>query len=437
MELLKKLRSLEGNGTPIRVGLVGCGQMGSGLVHVIEKIPGMRTAAIADINIERPKSTLEQLGVSHSNVVTTTRLNEAEVGLAHGKIVLSEQATLLPGLEHLDVLVEATGNPEIGASIAFQCINQKKHVVMLNVETDVTVGYILHKLAEKAGCVYSVASGDEPAVCKMLFDFSCSLGFEVICLGKGKNNPIDIYATPESCLKEAAAKNMNPQMLASFKDGTKTMVEMAAVSNATGLIPDIPGMHGLEVGYKDLLQVFVPKIDGGVLSQAGRVDYSTGAIAPGVFAIVRTDEPRIQSDMRFVSMGQGPYYLFVRPFHLCNIETPLSIAEAFLYREATVFADCWASEVISVAKRDIRRGEKIGEIGSQDIYHRIYTAQEARNLKAISMGIAPGATAKEDIPCGQILTQENTSPDAGRFIYGLRQMQDEMLYSPQGRPEQP
>lgn len=428
MELLKKLRSLEANGVPIRIGLVGCGQMGSGLVHVIEKIPGMRTVAIADVNINRPISTLAQIGLGNSNVVITSKLGEAEEGLGHGRYVLSEDAALLPGLSQLDVVVEATGNPEVGANIAFQCINQRKHIVMLNVETDVTVGYVLHKQAERAGCVYSVASGDEPAVCKMLYDFSCSLGFEVICLGKGKNNPIDIHATPDSCTEEAASKNMNPQMLASFKDGTKTMVEMAAVSNATGLIPDVPGMHGLEIEYNDLLKVYIPKTDGGVLSQGGRVEYSTGHIAPGVFAVVRTDEPRIQTDMRFVSMGQGPYYLFIRPYHLCNIETPLSIAEAFLYREATVFADYWASEVVSIAKRDIRQGEKIGEIGSKDIYHRIYTAQEARQLKAIPMGIAPGALVKEHIPSGELLTTENIIPDSSRFIYQLRRMQDELLF---------
>jgi len=427
MELLNKLRFLETNSTPIRVGLVGCGQMGSGLVHVVEKIPGMQIVAVADVDINRPISTFAQLRRNNSDSVITTKLGEAEEGLRHGKLILSEDADLLPGLSQLDVVVEATGNPEVGAKIAFQCINQRKHIVMLNVETDVTVGYALHKLAERAGCVYSVASGDEPAVCKMLYDFSVSLGFEVICLGKGKNNPIDIHATPDSCLEEAASKNMNPQMLASFKDGTKTMVEMAAVSNATGLIPDVPGMHGLEVEYNDLLNVYIPKFDGGILSHGGRVDYSTGHIAPGVFAIVRTDEPRIQEDMRFVSMGPGPYYLFFRPYHLCNIETPLSIAEAFLYHETTVFAEYWASEVVPVAKRDIQCGDKIGEIGSQDIYHRIYTSQESRRLDSIPMGIAPGATAKKTILAGQILTSENVTPDPHRFIYQLRQMQDEML----------
>ena len=104
--------------------------------------------------------------------------------------------------------------------MAWQSIMRKKHVVMLNVETDVTVGLMLSRLAEQVGCVYTASTGDEPGVCKQLYDFARTLGFEVICLGKGKNNPIDYYANPDSCRVEAEGKNMNPKMLAAFQDGT-------------------------------------------------------------------------------------------------------------------------------------------------------------------------------------------------------------------------
>jgi predicted homoserine dehydrogenase-like protein len=205
------------------------------------------------------------------------------------------------------------------------------------------------------------------------------------------------------------------------------MVEMAAVSNSTGLVPDVPGMHGPKVDLEELSRVFVPVPDGGILQKKGCVDYSTGAIAPGVFAIVTTDEPRIQADMKFVSMGPGPYYLFLRPYHLCDIETPLSVAEAVIYGETTSAAQNMVSEVVSVAKRDLKIGETIGGIGSAEIYHRIYTYEEARRMKAIPMGIAPRAKVLRDIARGEILTEENTVPDTSRFIYSLRKMQDSSL----------
>lgn len=427
MELYNHLLEREEAGNPIRLGLVGCGQMGSGLVHVTNKMAGMNTIAISDIDVSRPLAELRSIGIPESRICVTSNRGEAEDALADGKYLVTESGTLLSQLENLDVLVEATGYTEIGAEVAWNCIMNQKNVVMLNVETDVTVGVFLSRIARKMNCVYTVASGDEPGVCKMLYDFSRTIGFEVVCLGKGKNNPLNHYATPETCREEAESKDMNPKMLASFQDGTKTMVEMAAVSNATGLVPDVPGMYGPKVDLEDLVNVFIPKEDGGIFSRRGCVDYSTGRVAPGVFAIVATDEPRIIKDMKFLAMGNGPYYMFYRPFHLCNIETPIAAAESVIYGETTVIAKTMISEIIAMAKRDLKAGETIQGIGSADIFNTIYTYQEARAKKGIPMGIVSGGKVLKDIARGQMLTEENFAPDASSFVYKLRQMQDAML----------
>ncbi len=427
MELYRHLQKREAEGNPIRSGLVGCGQMGSGLVHVTRRMKGLETYAISDIDVERPKKVLQDLGISADRICITNHKSEAEDIIRSGKYLVTEDALLLPQLESLDGVIEATGVTEIGASVAWTGVTNGKNVVMLNVETDVTVGVILDRLARKSGSVYTVAAGDEPAVCKMLYDFSRTLGFEVVCLGKGKNNPINYEITPEECWNEAESKGMNPKMLASFIDGTKTMVEMAAVSNATGLLPDVPGMHGPKVELEDLTKVFIPVKDGGLLSKKGCVEYSTGKIAPGVFAVVATDEPRIISDMRFVSMGSGPYFLFFRPYHLCNIETPIALAEAVIYGETTVTAKNMYSEVVSMAKRDLKIGEKVGSIGSADIFNRIYTYEEACAQKAIPMGITPGGVVLKDMKKGDMLTEDNFAPDTSLFVYKLRKMQDAML----------
>jgi len=211
----------------------------------------------------------------------------------------------------------------------------------------------------------------------MLWEQALLMGFEVIALGKGKNNPVDRGATAESCYDEATAKGMNPKMLAAFQDGTKTMVELAAVSNATGLLPDVPGMHGPKVELEDLVRVFVPAADGGIFSTPGVVDFSTGAIAPGVFAIVRSDEPRIRKEMKFITRAEGPYYLHHRPYHLCDLETPQSIAEAVLLGEVTVASETLHSEVICVAKRDLRAGARLEGIGGHDWYGILVTHADA------------------------------------------------------------
>ena len=429
MELLAHLRRREEEHRRILAGLVGCGQMGSGMMHVTEGMPGLRIRAVADLVVERPLAALRDMGVGSEEICRTNKKDEAEDALAAGRWVVTEDAVLLAQLETLDAVVEATGSAEVGAKVAWTCVLNGQNVVLLNVETDVTVGLLLRHLAERAGCVYTVASGDEPGVLKGLHDFATGLGFEVVCLGKGKNNPIDFHATPDSCRDEAERKGMNPKMLAAFKDGTKTMVEMAAVANATGLLPDVPGMHGARVDVADLHRQFIPRADGGILSGRGRVDFSTGNVAPGVFAIIANADARVRTDLEFMSMGPGPYYQLYRPYHLCNIETPISVAEAVIYGESTLVPEAIHTEVVAIAKRDLRAGERVAGIGSADLYHRIYTADEARRLKAIPMGLAPGGIVLKVVARDEILTEATLQVDTSTTAYRLRRMQDTLAES--------
>lgn len=427
MEIYEHLQRLEEEGDPIRVGLVGCGQMGSGLAHVTKQTVGMNTVAISDIDVSRPLAALAAMGIPESDIKVANQVDEAEDALRAGKYLVTEDAVMLAKLESLDAVVEATGLTEVGSRVAWNCILHSKHVIMLNVETDVTIGPLLHRLAQKAGCVYTAASGDEPGVCKMLYNLAGTMGFEVVCLGKGKNNKIDFGATPDSCREEAESKSMNPKMLAAFKDGSKTMVELAAMSNATGLVPDVPGMHGVKADVPDLNKVFVPQEDGGILSRSGCVDYSTGKVAPGVFAIVTSPDPRVRQDMAFYSMGPGPYYTLYRPYHLCAIETTTSIAEAVIYGESTIVSKRMVSEVATIAKRNLKPGEIAGEIGSPDIFGRTYVFEDACAQKAIPLGLAPGGKVLKAIAKGSLLTEENFAPDSAKFVYELRKVQDAQL----------
>ncbi|MCB0046314.1 MAG: hypothetical protein KDD92_12880 [Caldilineaceae bacterium] len=426
MELLGHLRERDKQGRPIRTGLVGCGQEGSGMVHVTHKMPGLITAAIADLDVERPLKTLASLGIDRDAICITEQPGPAEDALRRGDYVVTPDALLLSKLESIDAVVEATGVTEVGAQVAWHSIMAGQHVVMLNVETDVTVGLMLHKLARKAGVVYTASTGDEPGVCKQLYDFAAILGFEIVCLGKGKNNPIDHYATPESCREEAERKKMNPKMLAAFKDGTKTMVELAAMSNATGLRPDIPGAHGQAIDLPDLNKMLVPAEDGGILSHSGCVEYSTGKVAPGVFAIISSDDEHIRADLRFYAMGDGPYYTLYRPYHLCSIETPQAVAEAVIYGESVLAPQTMHAEIVAIAKRDLKAGETVGGIGGFDFFSRIYTAEDAKAEQGIPMGLTPGGAVIADIQRGEMFTQRNFSPDTSTLVYQLRQLQDSL-----------
>ena len=215
---------------------------------------------------------------------------------------------------HIDVVIDATGNPNIGTLIALEAMKHGKHVVMLNVEADVTIGRFLRDEARKAGVIYTGAAGDEPAATLEIVGFAQSLGFDIVAAGKGKNNPLKFDAMPDQYEEEAARRNMNARMLVEFVDGSKTMIEMTAVANATGLVPDVPGMHGPAATREELAQVLCTKADGGILTKAGVVDYSIGkGVAPGVFCVVKPRHERVTERMTDLKVGPGPCYTIFRP----------------------------------------------------------------------------------------------------------------------------
>jgi len=219
-------------------------------------------------------------------------------------------------------------------------------------------------------------------------------------------------------------------MLVEFVDGSKTMVEMAAIANATGLIPDKPGMHGPAAGPKDLASVLIPKSDGGVLSAPGRVDYSVGTgLAPGVFVVAEMDHPRVRERMTDLKMGEGPYFTFIRPYHLTSLEVPLTCARAVLYGKADMAPlERPTAEVCAIAKRDLQAGEVLDQIGEYCYRAWIMTADEARTANAVPCGLLAGGRTTAAIPKGTLLTHRNTMLPADSAIAALRAKQDEMLF---------
>ena len=409
-ELIKREKEL---GRPVRVGLAGAGQMGSGLAAQIGKIPGMELVACADIDLARAENALRLAGIEKigHNKDATSYIESGQGGVVDNAKALAE----LP----VDIVYEATGVPWVGAEVADACIDAKKHILMLNVETDVTIGKYLANKANANGVIYSVANGDEPVACKELYDFSVDLGFEIVCVGKGKNNPLDQTANPDTCLEKATKKKMNPKMLASFEDGSKTMIEMAALANAIGLPPDKVGMNGPISEVKDLNKTLIPIEDGGVLNGVGRVDYAFGP-APGVFSIVKSDNPTVIDEMAYLSMGQGPYYTFYRPYHLASIEAPRSVGMAIINNEPGLQPTTWIAEVIGHAKKDLSVGDKIDGIGGYCSYGVTYPVEDSKEF--VPLGLLEGAIVTKNIKKGEPIAKTAVQlPD--NLINSLRKLQ--------------
>lgn len=410
-------------GRDTRIALVGAGQMGRGFGNQLGHMSGISLSIVIDIDPARIHTVYSDLGISDVIISDDLKvLTDAILAGRHTGTSNSELVSQLP----VDVVIEATGVPDIGARVTYSSLLAKKHVAVLNVEMDVTIGPLLHHLAQENGVVYAVCHGDEPVEAKVLVDYARDLNFEIVAAGKGKNNPFEPLSTPESVKEVAIKKSMNPKMLCSFTDGTKTMTEMVALVNTTGLQLSKRGMYGPAATIKTLQDVFALQSDGGVLDRPGVVDYCTGDVAPGVFVVVRHNDPYIAHEMSYLSMGPGPYFALYRPYHLASIEAPITVYRAILDNESSLFAPHLNAEVVCMTKRDLAVGDLIDGIGGYTVRGYADNALDAKRDNLVPIGLVAGAKIVKAIAVGELLTYDHIELKEGSLIVSLRKKQDEM-----------
>lgn len=429
VKLLKK----EEEGKIIKSGIVGAGQMGRGMVTQMALMKGIMPAIVADICVDNVINAFHYAGIKDEDIVVVNTLEDANRFMEEGKFVATDKSELVSQANLVDCVIDVTGVPEVGVKIAIDAIKNHKHIVMMNVETDVIIGSYLKKLADENGVIYTGSAGDEPGAVMELFSFAKAMGMDVKVMGKGKNNKLDYECNPDTVYEEATRRKMSPRMLCSFKDGTKTMVEMTAMSNATGFVPDVIGGHGPSASpaerCKELNEIFKLKNEGGILNKYGVVEYVNG-IAPGVFVTVSTSNEEIAYQMQYHSMGNGPLWTLYRPYHLCNLETPLTVAKAVIDHEPTIIPlpKGPTSECITVAKRDLKAGEYIDGIGGYTTYGSIATAKETYEKGYVLYGLINKKTKMlKDAKKGQILTLDMVELDTTSNIYHIRQEQDKIF----------
>lgn len=414
MSIYQQLLEREKEHASIKVGIIGAGQMGFGLISQISRIPGMVVGGICDVNQANADKAKRYYQSKENNKIETVVSNDFK------EIIQSS---------NVEVVVDATGIPEVGANIALEALLAKKHLVLLNVEVDITIGSIMNQFFQASNLVYTGSAGDEPAAIVELYEFAKTMGLEVVVAGKGKNNPLKPLANPDTCAVEAKRKNMSAHMLAAFQDGTKTMAEMNLLSNAIGLKPDKTGMHGVQANLENVHQILDTKENGGVLNQLGVVEYVDG-LAPGVFVIVKSELEPVDEELRYllkVDENHGPHYTLYRPYHLASLETPITIAKAVLQHDTSIHPlGAPISETVAVAKKDIKAGEDIDGIGGYSVRGVLETHEDMKQQKHIPIGLISGkVVAKKDLKEGEFLTEENTELDPSTTVWKLRALQDQ------------
>lgn len=406
----------------ISVGVVGCGIMGSSLITQLRSLKNFTPLILSSRKIEKVENTFLNAGFTKEEYVITDDLEFAKSAVKSGKSVATTNNMI--AAEIPDVVVDCTGDTNLGCEISLKAIESKTHIVSLNVEMDATVGIYLKSLADDAGIVYSGSAGDEPGAIIELYEFLNTMGFEVLVLGKGKNNKLDRSATPDKLREEAIKRGLNPRMLTSFVDGTNTMIELNAVCNATGFMPDIRGCHCFDTTPKTIAQDIDLTTRGSKLNNYKTVDFAMG-IAPGVFAIAKTNSKIIDDEMEYLSVGKRPNFAIYRPYHLTSLETPISIIRAVVLHDSTIAPNMGSvAETVAIAKKDLKSGETLEGIGGRSVYGVLERAEVQRKERLLPIGLITEKTKlARDVKSGVALTYDDVILDEQASIVKIRKLQ--------------
>ena len=437
MNLARLMQQRAANKNPIRIGLIGAGKFGSMYLSQIPRTPGMHLLGLADLNPKRAAESLRRVGWKDEQFAAQS----FEQAFKHGTTCITDDAMALIANPHVEVIIDATGHPAAGIAHVLACCEHKKHIVMVNVEADALAGPLLAKRAAEAGIVYSLAYGDQPALICEMVDWARAAGFTVVAAGKGtKYLPAYHSSTPDTVWghygftpEMVAGGDFNAQMFNSFLDGTKSSIEMAAVANATGLLPAPQGLEFPPVGVDDLARILKPKSDGGLLHHRGQVEVISSVerdgrpvfrdLRWGVYVTFAADSEYVRrcfQEYGLVTDPSGEYSSMYKPFHLIGLELGISVARVAVRGEATGSATGFRGDCVATAKRNLKAGEMLDGEGGYTVYGKLMPAADSLKAGGLPIGLAHRVKLTRDVAAGRPVSWNDVAFDANNDAVKFR-----------------
>jgi homoserine dehydrogenase len=424
---------LENRKEPIRVGFIGCGKFVSMFLAQYNNLEKIQIDSIVDINIDQAKKNC-----------TNSGLNKDTVNKINFSTSLDEILD-----RNIEIFIEATGNPIVGTVHATKIIKNKRHVVLVNVEADITCGKYLSDLAKNNGVICSMAYGDQPSLILEQIEWARLNGFTVVCAGKGtKYHPTFEYSTPDTVwghyglTKERAEKEsgMNPKMFNSFLCGDKSAIEMCAVSNAANLKCPSNGLTFPPVGVYDIAKKMIPNKDGGLIEFDGQVEVISSIdlekkdipndLRWGVYIVIKAKNEYVKNcfkDYGMVTDTSGNYSAIWRPYHYIGLELAQSIYSIALDNRATGFTKNYNADVASYAKKDLKAGEKLDGEGGFCARGRLITAQKSKKENILPLGLTDNAVSKKDINKDEVIKLEDVELNLPKEVIEARDYQYNLI----------
>ena len=431
MFLEKKINELIDNKKTVNVTIIGAGKFGSMFLSQAPYTKGLNVFTICDLNIDKAKKACREVGWGEDQI---------------NNVIFTEDFEKAINDDEVDVVVEATGHPSSGIKHARTCFKYGKHVIMVNVEADVLAGPSLSAEANSAEVVFSMAYGDQPSLTLEIIEWARASGFKVTAAGKGtKYMPEYHYSTPKTVWDhygltsdEAEKAGMNSKMFNSFLDGTKSSLEMSAIANASGLNVPNNGLLFPPCGMDDLASLLKEKNKGGILEKNEQVEVVSSLerngrpvfkdLRWGVYAVLQAPNEYAASCFKQYGMNtdqSGEFSAMYKPFHLIGMELNTSIFSAALLKLPTGQTKYFKGDVVSVSKKNLKKGEKLDGEGGFTVWGKLIPASTSLNLKALPIGLANDMFLKNDIDKDKIITWNDVEFDSNDEIISYRhQMED-------------
>ena len=437
MNLHAKLLEREAAGKPVTVGVIGAGKFGTMYLSQARLTAGTHIVAVADLDIARARSQLKTAGWP-AELYASTSLDDAHKERA---TFVTADADAMIADPRIEVIVEATGVPGAGIHHALRAIEHGKHIVMVNVEADAVAGPLLARKAKAAGVVYSLAWGDQPALICEQVDWARAAGFKVISAGKGtryephyhKSNPDNVWDILDKYLAISDRNSINPKMFNSFVDGTKSGIEMTAVCNATGLLPQSDGLHFPPATRFELADICKPKSEGGTLEKEGVTEvtssvYRDGTDVPhhlalGTYVVFEGDTEYARRCFKEYAMlpdKSGKYAALYRPIHMIGLELGISVASCALRGEPTGAPTGFRSDVVATAKTALKAGNMLDGEGGFCVWGKQTPADVSLKRGLLPLGLAHNIKLKNDVAEGQALKWSDVDYDATDIAVKVR-----------------
>ena len=414
---------------PIRVAFIGCGKFVSMFLSQYTNLNKVEIDSIIDLNIDQAKNNCSKSGISKEKISKINFSNSLDEILDR----------------NIEIFIEATGNPVAGTVHATKILKKKKHLILVNVEADITCGKYLSDLAKDNGVICSMAYGDQPSLILEQIEWARLNGFEVICAGKGtKYHPSFEYSTPDTVwghygLTKERAENesgMNPKMFNSFLCGDKSAIEMCAVSNASNLKCPSNGLTFPPVGVYDIAKKLIPKQDGGLIDFHGQVEVISSIdldkkdipndLRWGVYIVIKAQNEYVKNcfkDYGMVTDTSGNYSAIWRPYHYIGLELAQSIYSIALDNRATGFTKNYNADVASYAKKDLKKGDKLDGEGGFCARGRLVTSEKSKKEKILPLGLTDNAILIRDINKDDIIKLDDVDLNLPEDIVKAREYQ--------------